>query len=122
MTQLLFHLPPIFHRGKKHAEVDTALRRLIERHGDEMYGDFAVDMRIHSNPDGRYLIKGGGRDVWDRFNVRKEHRRLQGIIEGKRCGTTENIGSAARAHSASSGRYSAKIGGVGIASDPRQQE
>jgi hypothetical protein len=28
--------------------------------------------------------------------LRKEHRRLQGIIHGKRSGTTENIGSAAR--------------------------
>jgi hypothetical protein len=30
------------------------------------------------------------------FGIRKEHRRSQGIIHGKRCGTTENIGWAAR--------------------------
>jgi hypothetical protein len=46
--------------------------------------------------DGKYLIKGGGPKVWKRFRLRKEHRRLQGIIHGKRCGTTQNIGSAAR--------------------------
>jgi hypothetical protein len=47
-------------------------------------------------PDGKYLIKGGGREVWKRFRLRKEHRRLQGIIHGKRCGTTENIEPAER--------------------------
>jgi hypothetical protein len=25
---------------------------------------------IHNNPDGKYLIKGGGPDVWERFSVR----------------------------------------------------
>jgi hypothetical protein len=30
------------------------------------------------------------------FRLRKEHRRLQGFIRGKRCGVTENIGEAAR--------------------------
>jgi hypothetical protein len=93
---LLFHLPPAFQRPKKLAQVTASLRRLVERHGDGIYGDFAVDLRIHSNPDGRYLIKGGGRDVWNRFNIRTEHRRLQGTIHGKRCGTTENIGLAER--------------------------
>jgi hypothetical protein len=43
-----------------------------------------------------YLIKGGDRRVWDRFNIRKEWRKSQGIVHGKRCGTTENIGKAAR--------------------------
>jgi len=35
-------------------------------------------------------------NYWKRFRLRKEHRRLQGIIQGKRCGVTENIGAAAR--------------------------
>ena len=34
--------------------------------------------------------------VWKLFRLRKEHRRLQGIIHGKRCGATQNIGQAAR--------------------------
>ena len=53
-------------------------------------------MRFHADPDGKYLIKGGGPKVWKRYRLRKEHRCLQGIIHGKRCGTTENIGPAAR--------------------------
>jgi len=47
-------------------------------------------------PDGPYLIKGGGAEVWKLFGIRKEHRCSQGIIHGKRCGVTENIGQAAR--------------------------
>jgi hypothetical protein len=38
-----------------------------------------------------------GPDVWKLFGIRKEQRRSQGLIHGKRCGTTENIGPAARA-------------------------
>ena len=38
----------------------------------------------------------GGPEVWEFFRVRKEDRNSQGIIHGKRCGTTENIGPAAR--------------------------
>jgi hypothetical protein len=34
--------------------------------------------------------------LWKKFGLRKEHRRLQGLIYGKRCGVTENIGEAAR--------------------------
>ena len=51
---------------------------------------------LFDNPDGKYLIKGGGREVWKLFRLRKEHRRLQGIIHAKRSGTTQNIGRAAR--------------------------
>ena len=56
------------------------------------------------NPDGKYLIKGGGPKVWKQFHLRKEHRRLQGVIHGKRCGTTHNIGPAARRQAAARGR------------------
>jgi hypothetical protein len=34
---------------------------------------------IHDNPDGKYLIKGGGPKVWKRFRLRKERRRSQGL-------------------------------------------
>ena len=70
--------------------VATVATSLIEK---------AIDLRLHDKPpypDGKYLIKGGGRKVWKKFGLRKEHRRLQGIINGKRCGTTQNIGPAAR--------------------------
>ena len=42
------------------------------------------------------IIKGGGQKVWKKFRVRKDHRRLQGVIHGKRCGVTKTIGAAAR--------------------------
>ena len=67
-----------------------------DRHGGGILGEFAVKLMIHPDPDGLYLIKGGDREVWDHFHIRKEWRRSQGIIHGKRCGTTQNIGRATR--------------------------
>ena len=93
---VLFHLPPAYCFGRKLREVERAISRLVERHGDGIWGDGAVKLVIHENPDGKYLIKGGGPEVWKRFQLRKEDRRSQGLIHGKRCGTTENIGPAAR--------------------------
>jgi hypothetical protein len=102
---LLFHLPVKYLSGKGLREVEEAIYRLIKRHGrrdgdkrgDGYWADEVIKVVIHNNPDGKYLIKGGGPDVWERFRVRKEDRRSQGIIHGKRCGVTENLGSAARA-------------------------
>jgi hypothetical protein len=94
---LLFHLPVEYRTGKKLLEVEDAMSRLVERHGRGILHEKAIDLRVHANPDGKYLIKGGGRKIWKRFRLRKEDRRLQGIIHGKRCGTTQNIGVAARA-------------------------
>ena len=98
---LLFYLPVEYRTGKRLLEVEAAIYRLINKHGrhDGQHGywaDEVIKLVIHDNPDGKYLIKGGGAEVWKRFRVRKEHRRLQGLIHGKRCGTTENIGPAAR--------------------------
>jgi hypothetical protein len=93
---LLFYLPPAYRTGAKLAEVQACLERLVDRHGDGVLGEFAVKLTIHRDPDGLYLIKGGNRDVWEKFKIRKEWHQSQGIIYGKRCGTTENIGRAAR--------------------------
>jgi hypothetical protein len=95
---LLFHLP-VEYRAKRKLQVEAAIYRLIKRHGRGYWADEVIDLRIHDNPDGKYLIKGGGPKVWKRFRLRKEHRRLQGTIFGKRCGTTQNIGPAARRRS-----------------------
>ena len=88
---LLFHLP-IEYRAKRKLQIEAAIYRLIKRHGRGYWAEEVIDLRIHDNPDGKYLIKGGGRKVWKLFRLRKEHRRLQGIIHGKRCGTTQNLG------------------------------
>jgi hypothetical protein len=70
---------------------------LVGRHGDGILGEFAVKLVIWPDPDGLYLIKGGGPKVWKLFpRVRKDWRESQGIIHGKRCGTTQNIGRAQR--------------------------
>ena len=92
---LLFHLP-VEYRAKRKLQIEAAIYRLIKRHGRGYWAEEVIDLRIHDNPDGKYLIKGGGREVWKLFRLRKEHRRLQGIIFGKRCGVTQNIGPAAR--------------------------
>jgi hypothetical protein len=42
------------------------------------------------------LLKGGDSEVWRLFRIKKKFRESQGIIYGKRSGTTENIGKAAR--------------------------
>ena len=101
---LLFHLPVKCRTGKGLHQVKAAIYRLINKHGRRegnkrghgYWADEVIKLVIHNNPDGKYLIKGGDKNVWERFRVRREHRRLQGLIHGKRCGVTENIGPAAR--------------------------
>jgi hypothetical protein len=93
---LLFYLPVEYRSGKKLAQVRDEIYELVGQHGGNIWHEKVIDLRVHDNPDGKYLIKGGDKKVWQRFRVRKEHRRLQGLIHGKRCGTTENIGAAAR--------------------------
>jgi hypothetical protein len=93
---LLFHLPAQYRKSKKLVQVESAISRLVELHGRGILHEKAVDLRVHDNPDGKYLIKGGGPKIWKRFGIRKKDRRLQGLIFGKRCGTTENIGPGAR--------------------------
>ena len=92
---LLFHLP-VEYRTKRKLQVELAIYRLMKRHGRGYWAEEVIKLVIWPNPDGKYLIKGGGPKVWKQFNLRKEHRRLQGIIHGKRCGTTANLGRAAR--------------------------
>ena len=94
---LLFHLPIEYRSGPKLAEMEAHLERLINLHGDGILGAFAVKIVIWPDPDGLYLIKGGGPKVWSLFpSIRKDWRAGQGVIHGKRCGTTENIGRRAR--------------------------
>jgi hypothetical protein len=93
---MLFHLAHPFLSGRKRLQVERALERLIDRHGRGKWGDFTLKLTFPRNPNGLYLLKGGGRDVWSNFGVPRLWRKRQGLIVGKRCGTTENIGPAAR--------------------------
>jgi hypothetical protein len=81
-----------FRKGARLFQVEAAIDRLIKKHGrrdgdKNSYGSWAdevIKLHIYDNPGGKYLIKGGGPDVWKRFGIRKEHRRSQGLIFGKR--------------------------------------
>ncbi len=71
-------------------------RQSVEGHGRGNYADHTLKLTFPRNPNGLYLLKGGGPDVWQAFGVPMSWRKRQGLIAGKRCGTTENIGPAAR--------------------------
>ena len=93
---MLFHLPVEHRSGPKREEMTAHLVRLVDRHGNGILGEFAVRLVIWPDPDGLYLLKGGGPKVWKLFRIKKKFRESQGVILGKRCGMTENIGKAAR--------------------------
>jgi hypothetical protein len=96
---VLFHLPADYCGGARLLRVGAAIYRLVKRHGGNYTDERIIKLEIYDKPpypDGKYFLKAGGRKVWKLFRLRKEHRRLQGIIHGKRCGTTQNIGRAER--------------------------
>ena len=117
---LLFHLPDAWLKGAKLIsvsggveggvelqEAQAALYRIVRRCAGRPE-DYAVKLKIPTdggNPgpyngrcyDGLYLLKGGGKQAWKLFpRIKQEWRRPQGIIFGKRCGYTQNLGPAAR--------------------------
>jgi hypothetical protein len=52
------------------------------RHGRDYWAYQVAKLVIHDKPpypDGKYLIKGGGPEIWKKFHLRKEHRRLQAM-------------------------------------------
>jgi hypothetical protein len=77
-------------------QVEGALERLIDRHGEANYLDCTLKLTFPTNPNGVYLLKGGGPEVWRKFGVPRCWRKSQGVIHGKRSGVTENIGVAAQ--------------------------
>jgi hypothetical protein len=93
---LLFHLPVEYRSGPKLPEMEAHLVRLVDHHGGGILGEFAVKLVIWPAPDGLYLIKGGGPKVWKRFRIKKGWHQSQGVIHGKRCGVSQNLGPAAR--------------------------
>jgi hypothetical protein len=93
---MLFYLAHPLFRARGQNRVKGALERLIDRHGNGNYADYTLKLTFPLNPNGVYLLKGGGPDVWRKFGVPHSWRKPQGLIFGKRCGVTENIGTAAR--------------------------
>jgi hypothetical protein len=119
-AHLIFHLPIEWLDGAKlvneHGGVEgcaellqfeDALHRLVSQYAGHP-DDYAVKLKIPTDGglpgsyngrsyDGFYALKGGGPKVWKLFpSIRKEWRKPQGLIFAKRCGTTQNIGPAAR--------------------------
>ncbi len=119
-AHLIFHLPIEWLDGAKLVDknggvegcadllqLEAALHRTVAQYAGRP-DDCAVKLKVPtdgglSRPyngrsyDGLYALKGGGPKVWELFpRIRKEWRRPQGLIFGKRCGTTQNLGPAAR--------------------------
>jgi hypothetical protein len=92
-SHLLFYLPPR-HRLEARKDVEE-LVTLVAR---QIIDDRTTELTFPANPDGKYLLKGGTRAVWEEFGLPCKWRSKlgEGLIEGKRCGVTQNLGPAAR--------------------------
>ena len=90
-SHLLFHLPAEYRFGRKLDELTVAIERLVARHGGGIWSEHAVKLKVWLDPDGLYLLKGGGPEVWRLFRIKKKWREAQGVIQGKRCGVTQKI-------------------------------
>jgi hypothetical protein len=64
----------------------------------QILDDRTIELTFPANPDGKYFLKGGTSAVWDEFRLPAKWRSKlgEGLIEGKRCGLTQNIGAAAQ--------------------------
>jgi hypothetical protein len=119
-AHLIFHLPIEWLDGAKLIEknggvagcaellqFEAALHCIVSQYAGRPE-EYAVKLKIPTDGglpgsyngrsyDGLYALKGGGPEVWKLFQrIRKEWRKPQGLIFGKRCGTTQNIGPAPR--------------------------
>jgi hypothetical protein len=80
---MLFHLAHPFTRGRRRIQVEDSFERLIDRHGDGNFLNCTFKLTFPPNPNGLYLIKGGGSDVWRRrcqnkiLNTCSGHRTAQ---------------------------------------------
>ena len=92
-SHLLLHLPNRW-RGLLAGDV-TELVSLV---AGPILDDRTVEITFPTNPDGKYLLKGGTPAVWGAFGLPNKWRSKlgEGVIDGKRCGVTQNIGFAAR--------------------------
>ena len=91
-SHLLLHLP-----GEHRKVASDDIQELVALVAKQILDDRTVELTFPANPDGKYFLKGGTPTVWDAFGVpRKWRSKLgEGLIEGKRCGVTQNIGPRA---------------------------
>jgi hypothetical protein len=76
----------------------NVVEQLVALVGESILDDRTIELTFPKNPDGKYLMKGATRAAWEMYHVPDQWRskRGEGVIDGKRCGTTQNIGPAAR--------------------------
>ena len=93
------HSHLLLHLASQHrAAFSQDVEELVALVAKQIIDDRTIELTFPANPDGKYLLKGGTPAVWEKFRLPHKWRsRLgEGLIEGKRCGVTQNIGSAAR--------------------------
>jgi hypothetical protein len=92
-SHLLLNLP-YHHRDRLRKDVDD----LIALVAGQILDDRTVQFTFPANPDGKYFLKGGTAAVWEKFRLPSKWRSKlgEGLIDGKRCGITQNIGPLAR--------------------------
>lgn len=108
-SHLLLHLP------SQHREAATQdIEELVTLVAKQILDDRTIQLTFPANPDGKYLLKGGTSAVWDAFALPKKWRSKlgEGVIEGKRCGVTQNIGPASRRELNNGVRQRVSIRGV----------
>jgi hypothetical protein len=93
-SHLLFHLP-----ARHRIEARKDVEELVKLVAGQVIDDRTIELTFPAKPDGKYFLKGGTRGVWDEFQLPNKwcSRLGEGLIEGKRCGATQNIGPAAQA-------------------------
>jgi hypothetical protein len=93
---LIFHLPTEYRTGAKLEEIKAAIERLVDRHGDGILGEFAVKLTLWPDPDGLYLLKGGGPRCGGCF------RASEGMAQGARHHLRQAVRHLAEPQSSSS--------------------
>jgi hypothetical protein len=92
-SHLLLHLP-----SRRREPVRRDVEQLVSLVARQILDDRTIELTFPADPDGKYVLKGGTPEVWEAFGLpdRWRSRLGEGVIEGKRCGVTQNIGPAAR--------------------------
>jgi hypothetical protein len=100
--------------GVELPQLEAVLSRIVKGCAGRLE-HYAVKLKIPTdggNPglyngrsyDGLYLLKGGGKPAWKLFpRIKREWRKPQGVIFGKRCGCTQNLGPTGRLRAAYDG-------------------
>ena len=100
--------------GVELLQLEAALSRIVKGCAGQL-DHYAVKLKVPTdggNPgpyngrsyDGLYLLKGGGKEAWKLFpRIKRAWRKPQGVIFGKRCGCTQNLGPTARNRAGYSG-------------------